>query len=349
MLTKVGADKFLDLSLELPVIDVRSPGEYENGHIPGAYNIPLFDDMERSVVGKKYKQVNRKAAIFAGLEFVGPKITSFVKQARKIARKDKILVHCWRGGMRSETIAWLFRVAGLKPYVLTGGYQAYRKYIREKLSAKQKMFILGGMTGCGKTEILYEMEKQGQQVIDLECFANHKGSAFGALGQKNQPSTEQFTNNLFDAWKSLDADKTVWIEDESKNIGSVTIPDELYEKISKAPVVVVEMGKKLRIKRLVKEYSLFDPQYLEQSIMKIQKRLGGLNTQNCIKAVREKKFAKAIDISLTYYDKAYRFGLEKKKKRIVGSYMAKDEAIHVTTRNIIDIAKKDLKLPDSGL
>lgn len=349
MLTKVGADKFLDLSLELPVIDVRSPGEYENGHIPGAYNIPLFDDMERSVVGKKYKQVNRKAAIFAGLEFVGPKITSFVKQARKIARKDKILVHCWRGGMRSENIAWLFRVAGLKPYVLTGGYQAYRKYIREKLSAKQKMFILGGMTGCGKTEILYEMEKQGQQVIDLECLANHKGSAFGALGQKNQPSTEQFTNNLFDAWKSLDADKTVWIEDESKNIGSVTIPDELYEKISKAPVVVVEMGKKLRIKRLVKEYSLFDPQYLEQSIMKIQKRLGGLNTQNCIKAVREKKFAKAIDISLTYYDKAYRFGLEKKKKRIVGSYMAKDEAIHVTTRNIIDIAKKDLKLPDSGL
>lgn len=349
MLTKVGADKFLDLSFELPVIDVRSPGEYENGHIPGAYNIPLFDDMERSVVGKKYKQVNRKAAIFAGLEFVGPKITSFVKQARKIARKDKILVHCWRGGMRSETIAWLFQVAGLKPYVLTGGYQAYRKYIREKLSAKQKMFILGGMTGCGKTEILYEMEKQGQQVIDLECLANHKGSAFGALGQKNQPSTEQFTNNLFDAWKSLDADKTVWIEDESKNIGSVTIPDELYEKISKAPVVVVEMEKKLRIKRLVKEYSLFDPQYLEQSIMKIQKRLGGLNTQNCIKAVREKKFAKAIDISLTYYDKAYRFGLEKKKKRIVGSYMAKDEAIHVTTRNIIDIAKKDLKLTDSGL
>lgn len=349
MLTKAGADKFLDLSLELPVIDVRSPGEYEKGHIPGAYNIPLFDDMERSVVGKKYKQVNRKAAIFAGLEFVGPKITSFVKQAQKIARKNKILVHCWRGGMRSETIAWLFHVAGLKPYVLTGGYQAYRKYIREKLSAKQKMFILGGMTGCGKTEILYEMKKQGQQVIDLEGLASHKGSAFGALGQKNQPSTEQFTNNLFNAWKDIDADKTVWIEDESKNIGSVTIPDELYEKISKAPVVVVEKEKKLRIKRLVKEYSLFDPQYLEQSIMKIQKRLGGLNTQNCIKAVREKKFAKAIDISLTYYDKAYRFGLEKKKKRIVGYYMAKEEAINVTARNIIDIEKKDLKLPDSGL
>ncbi len=338
MITRVEIINFLDLSTKYPIIDVRSPGEYKKGHIPGSYNIPLFNDNERSEVGKKYKQVSREAAVYAGLEFAGTKLVSMIKHAKKVAGTKEILIHCWRGGMRSESMAWLFSVAGLKPYVLTGGYRAYRHHIRKKLSENQKIVILGGKTGSGKTEILYEMEKLEQQVIDLEGLANHKGSAFGALGQEIQPSTEQFTNNLFDVWKDLDPNRPVWIEDESKNIGTVSIPEELYEKMNQAPVIVVEMIKKLRIKRLVKEYSLFNPQYLEQSIMKIQKRLGGLNTQNCIKAVREKKFAKAIDISLTYYDKTYLYGLEKKKKRICGHIRAEDNSLAITARNIIAVS-----------
>jgi tRNA 2-selenouridine synthase len=338
MLIRVGISEFLDMSVKLPVIDVRSPGEYDKGHIPGAHNIPLFNDTERSEIGKKYKQVSREEAVYAGLEFVGTKLVSLIKHAEKIAGKKEILIHCWRGGMRSENMAWLFSVADLKPYILTGGYRAYRQYIRKKLSEKQKMVILGGMTGSGKTEILYEMEKLGQQIIDLEGLANHKGSAFGALGQGIQPTTEQFTNNLFDVWKNLDANKTVWIEDESKNIGSVSIPDELYEKMNKAPVIIVEMTKELRVNRLMKEYALFDPKQLEQSIMKIQKRLGGLKTQNCIKSIHEKKFKEAIDISLSYYDKAYNFGLDKKKKRIAGHIKAEDNSSAITARKIIAVS-----------
>jgi len=338
MITRVEIINFLDLSTKYPIIDVRSPGEYNKGHIPGSYNIPLFNDDERSVVGKKYKQVSREAAVYAGLGFVGKKLVSMIKHAKKIAGKKEILIHCWRGGMRSESMAWLFSVAGLNTYVLTGGYRAYRQYIRKKLSENQRIVILGGKTGSGKTEILYEMEKLGQQIIDLEGLANHKGSAFGALGQEIQPTTEQFTNNLFDVWKDIDPNRSVWIEDESKNIGSVSIPDELFEKMNQAPVIVVEMKKELRIKRLVKEYSFFDYQLLEKSILKIQKRLGGLNTQECIKAVREKKFARAIEISLTYYDKAYLYGLEKKKKRIAGHIKAEDNSLVVTARKIIAVS-----------
>ena len=264
MITRVEISDFLDLSTKFPVIDVRSPGEYNKGHIPGSFNIPLFNNNERSEIGKKYKQVSREAAVYAGLEFAGTKLVSLIKQAKKIAAKKEILIHCWRGGMRSENMAWLFSVAGLKPYVLTAGYRAYRHHIRKKLTENQKIVILGGKTGSGKTEILYEMEKLGHQIIDLEGLANHKGSAFGALGQEIQPTTEQFTNNLFDVWKDLDPNKSVWIEDESKNIGTVSISEELFEKMNKAPVFVVEMIKELRIERLVKEYSFFDSQLLEE-------------------------------------------------------------------------------------
>ena len=184
------------------------------------------------------------------------------------------------------------------------------------------------------------MEKLGQQIIDIESLANHKGSAFGALGQEIQPTTEQFTNILFDVWKNLDPNRSVWIEDESKNIGTVSIPEELYVKMNQAPVIVVEMIKELRIKRLVKEYSFFDSQLLEESILKIQKRLGGLNTGECIKAMREREFARAIDISLNYYDKAYLYGLEKKKKRIAEHIKADDNSLDVTARKIIDITNK---------
>ena len=343
MLTKVGISEFLDLSVKLSIIDVRSPGEYNKGHIPGSFNIPLFDDNERSDVGKKYKKINKEAAVLAGLEFVGPKLVTFVKKAQKYARNNKILVHCWRGGMRSENMAWLFQIAGLKPYILSGGYKAYRQFLRNKLSEKGKIIILAGKTGSGKTELLYELQKLSEQVINLEELANHKGSAFGAIGQENQPTNEQFTNNISNIWSDIDKKRKVWIEDESKNIGAISIPHELYKQMSTSPVITIEMLKKTRINRLMKEYSFFKPQLLEESILKIQKRLGGLNTSECVKAVREKKFARAIDISLTYYDKAYLYGLKKKQNRVIAIYNVRDEPANLIAQKIIDLANEKLR------
>ena len=131
--------------------------------------------------------------------------------------------------------------------VLEGGYKSYRNYILERLSEKRKMIVLGGLTGSSKTYILRYLKSVGQQIIDLEGLANHKGSAFGALGEMPQPSTEQFANNLFDEWKRNDNNLPFWVEDESRNIGTVFIPDSFYENMQNAPTIVLMMDVKLRL------------------------------------------------------------------------------------------------------
>lgn len=344
MVKIIGVEDFINLSAKIPIIDVRSPGEYLKGHIPGAYNIPLFNDKERSEVGTKYKKVNKEASVITGLEYVGPKLVNFVKQAKKIAKNNKLLVHCWRGGMRSESMAWLLSVADFETFVLNGGYRAYRQFFRKKLSDnKQKFIILSGMTGSGKTELLFELKKLGEQIIDLEGMAKHKGSAFGDLGQDPQPSTEQFTNNLFHIWNDLNVNKYVWIEDESKNIGTVSIPGELFNKMKKNPMVIIEMGKERRINRLADEYAKFDTDRLEKSILKIKKRLGGLRTKNCLDLIKGKKFASAINICLEYYDKAYLYGINKRKDNILATYQVNDKPMELIAKDIRQIVKKSEK------
>jgi len=225
---KINILKFLELSEITPITDVRSPSEFKSGHMPGAVNIPLFDDGERAAVGTKFKKEGRLPAILEGLKYTGPEMSSKLENALKITKNGKLLVHCWRGGMRSEAMAWLFSLGGIETEVLEGGYKSYRHHILESLSMKRKMIVLGGMTGSSKTHILRYLKTTGQQVVDLEGLANHKGSAFGALGQAAQPSTEQFANILFNDWKQLNGKLPVWIEDESRNIGSVFMPDRFY-------------------------------------------------------------------------------------------------------------------------
>ncbi|MGE4332621.1 MAG: tRNA 2-selenouridine(34) synthase MnmH, partial [Macellibacteroides sp.] len=189
------ADDFLEQSKTGIMIDVRSPSEFEAGHIPGARNLPLFSDNERAEIGTRYVQYGKDNAVERGLEIVGPKLAGFVKQARLWADGTPIYMYCWRGGMRSGSMAWLFRTAGLTTYLLSGGYKAYRNSFAQLLEAHPwQLLILGGPTGCGKTEVLHQLQRMEQQVIDLEGLAHHKGSAFGSLGETAQPSTEQFTN-----------------------------------------------------------------------------------------------------------------------------------------------------------
>jgi tRNA 2-selenouridine synthase len=312
---QVNIIRFLELSEIIPVADVRSPSEFNFGHIPGAVNIPLFDDKERENVGIKYKKEGRMAAIFEGLKYAGPALTTKLEEAVKIANNAKLLVHCWRGGMRSEAMAWLFSLGDLEVSVLLGGYKSYRTYVLESLSGKRKIINLGGMTGSCKTEILKYFRNLGQQIIDLEGIANHKGSAFGALGQPPQPTSEQFGNILFNEWRNINQNLPVWVEDESRNIGSVFMPDIFYLKMQEAPSIVLVMDVRRRLPRLIEEYSIYPPQSLKDSVLKISKRLGGEKTRDAISAIEFGDFAKAIEIVLNYYDKAYKFGLMKKESK----------------------------------
>jgi len=329
MPTKLSIEEFLPLTDTFPLVDVRSPAEYAKAHIPGAVNIPLFDNEERKQVGIRYKQGGKENAVLLGLEYVGPKMAGFVKQAKKLVKKDKrILVHCWRGGMRSGSMAWLFETAGLKVFTLDGGYKAYRGYIRKQFSKNVDMVVLGGYTGSGKTSILQEMEKKGEQFLDIEGIAHHKGSVFGPLGQKQQPSNEQFENNLADAWRKFDFSKPVWVEDESRQLGTCGIPDPLFAQMRKAPVIKVIIPKSERIKRLVNEYGNFEKKLLAEQVEKIRERLGGQFANEAIEALNQNQLDKVADLTLRYYDKAYEFGILKRNpESITKLELEKDDPI----------------------
>jgi tRNA 2-selenouridine synthase len=308
---KIDIDKFMALAATFPVADVRSPSEFKAGHIPGAFNIPLFDDEERAIVGTKYKKEGRNSAILKGIELTGPAMYTKLENALKIAKENRILVHCWRGGMRSEAMAWLFSLGDLKTEVLEGGYKSYRHHVLSYLTEKKKVIVLGGMTGSSKTHILKHIRNLQHQVIDLEGLANHKGSAFGALGQPLQPTSEHFSNLLHDLWKKTDERNPVWLEDESRNIGTVFMPDIFFEHMRLSPTIVLMMSIEKRLPRLIEEYSTYSKDQLKESVIRISKRLGGDNARNAIDAIEAGDFAKAIVITLTYYDKTYLYSISK--------------------------------------
>ena len=305
-------DSFISLSASYPIVDVRAPSEYQQGHIPGAVNIPLFNDHERKVVGTAYKQVNREAAMYAGLEFTGKKLVQLAKEGERIAAKNKtLLVHCWRGGMRSRSMVWLFETMGITCYLLEGGYKSYRKYVREVLAIPLKLLVVGGRTGSGKTAILHHLKVLGEQVIDLEGLAHHKGSAFGALGEPDQPTTEQFENELSYVILPLDHEKIIWIEDESRNVGKCVIPGELYTRMKESDLVFLDIARELRALHLVGDYARYEKDDLRACILKIEKRLGGDRTHQALESIDREDYYETAMITLHYYDKAYMYSLEK--------------------------------------
>lgn len=313
----IDALQFLDRSQNLSIIDVRSPAEFLQGHIPRAYNLPIFDDTERKIVGTLYKNSGREASVLYGLEIVGPKMAGFVKELRKHVKSRDILVHCWRGGMRSQGMAWLFEIAGFNVFVLEGGYKSYRRFIRQQLNEPYKLIILGGYTGSGKSEVLRQLKKQGEQVLDLEAIAHHKGSAFGDLGQEKQPTNEQYENDVYHSLKQFNRIKPIWVEDESRSIGTVSVPDPFLYQMKQSPLIFMDVERKYRVPKLVKDYAMFDAGLLEKAIMKISEKLGGLNTKLALEALERKDFALAIELVLDYYDKAYLTGMEKRNQSSV--------------------------------
>lgn len=342
MIEVVHAEVFIRLSNEQPLFDVRSPSEYAHGHIPGAINLPLFDDEERRKVGILYKNAGQEAAILEGLGFAGKKLQQLVKKARRFAPGRKILLHCWRGGMRSENMAWLLSLAGFEVTLLQGGYKAYRSYIRECWKRPAHLIVVSGKTGSGKTEILSLLEKQGHQVLNLESLAHHKGSAFGALGESTQPTSEQFENNLAALWLNFDLTKPVWMEDESRFIGKVNIPDPLFSQQQAALTLCLDIPRMQRIQRLERDYASFHPDILAESILKIEKRLGGQHAKAALTALYQNDISAAIEIVLQFYDKTYSFDLKKKNSSTIFHIHSDTGDASVNARTLLDTARQFL-------
>ena len=320
MVHQLPIEEFLEKVQTLPIIDVRSPGEYDHAHIPGAVSIPLFDNEERAQVGTKYKQAGKDAAVLLGLSLVGPKLADFVKQSKKLTSQNKeVLVHCWRGGMRSGSFAWLLDTAGLTASTLVGGYKAYRNAVLSAFTEPRNLIILGGKTGSGKTDILKELARQGEQIIDLEALAHHKGSSYGAVDQLLQPATEQFENFLFSRWRNLDVSRRIWLEDESRSIGSCFVPMPLWNQMRVAPVAFIDVPKQVRINRLVAEYAGIDHTLLVEATERIRKRLGGKVTKDALDALAKQDYVTVADLTLDYYDKAYLHGLSQRNSTSIYS------------------------------
>ncbi len=314
---RIQIEEFIKVSKYLPIIDVRTPTEFSDGHITGAINIPIFSNEERAVVGTKYKKESRDTAIAKALEYVAEKSDHYLDELQRLIPSQQIYVYCWRGGFRSEGMGLLFQTAGKNVYRLQGGYKAYRNFVLDSFKTKYKLIVIGGMTGSGKTEILGEIGKTNEQMLDLEKTANHKGSAFGALGQDDQPTTQQFENDVAAQLNKFDLKQNIWLEDESRMIGKVKIPDDLFKQMRSSTVIKIEVSKDNRINRLIKDYANFNKDDLINSITNISRRLGGLNTKMAINAINENDYYKATDIILDYYDKTYTYGLSKREGQTV--------------------------------
>lgn len=348
---KILIEEFLQLAKLHLILDVRSPGEYMHARIPGAYSLPLFTDEERKVVGTAYKQQSRKTAIKIGLDYFGVKMRKMVDEVESLIKglpskqepetKNVVLVHCWRGGMRSAGVAWLLDLYGFKVYTLSGGYKVYRQWVRGQFDMEYRISVLGGYTGSGKTLVLKELQRAGHKTIDLEGLANHKGSAFGALGEKPQPTQEMFENLLAEKLVELQSLPTashiedIFIEDESQRIGVLNIPTGFWNQMRKSPVMFLDIPFEERLTYLTDEYGKFEKADIVNAIIRIQKRLGGLETKLAINYLLENNHRECFRILLTYYDKYYEKGLHNRE-----NLPALLKKIFCANGNIISITQK---------
>jgi tRNA 2-selenouridine synthase len=305
----VDIEEFLELRKITPILDARSEGEFFQSHIPGAINVPILNDEERSIVGIAYKNEGTQEAVVKGFELVGPRFHLIIKKVVELFPEKKVLIYCWRGGMRSEIMSWLLGMAGFEVLRLRGGYKTYRKLTFEVVRQNRKFLVLGGKTGVGKTDLLHQLKSLGENIIDLEGLAGHKGSSFGGIGKDPQPSVEQFENILAEELLQIPDSEEVWIENESMRIGKVILAKEFYQNLILSPLIEIFKSMEERIEHIKNEYANLPKEELKSAVLRLQKRLGGLRTAEAIEAIENNQPDLWISSLLTYYDKSYAYGL----------------------------------------
>jgi len=304
-------------SFKGPLIDVRSPSEYYKGHLPNSINIPLFDNNERSIIGTIYKKKGREIAVIEGLKFFEKKMKLLLDNlfmnidSHKIIPENNneisIRIYCSRGGMRSQSIAWLLEKYKLNTITLKGGYKTYRRWILDSFSKKWNIVIIGGKTGTGKTRLLSLLEKYKYQTIDLEGFACHRGSTFGGLGMEKQPSNEQFENKIAEKLNTFNTINNIFVEAESANIGKCKIPHEFFNQMKKSRRIEILRSESNRLDELIDTYSVFKKEELKDSVQRIKKRLGPQRTKIALESIDNEKWDLVCRSVLDYYDRCYEY------------------------------------------
>jgi tRNA 2-selenouridine synthase len=343
-------EEFLDLARTRTVFDVRTPAEYEHGRLPGAVNLPLFTNAERAEIGTLYAHAGRNAALKRGLELTGPRLREYIERAESSAREGAVLVHCWRGGMRSGAMAWLLSFYGLDVVTLSGGYKSFRRYLLGEVFQRTRRYIvLAGRTGAGKTQVLQELKRRGERVVDLEALARHRGSSFGQIGLPPAPGQEQFENELGLELHRLDFPHTdahalsndrIWIEDESKKIGCRVLPAGLHAAFFYSPIFYIDRPLAERAARLAQEYGEYNLQELSEAIVRIRKRLGGQDCSRALEALHAGDLTTACTIVLTYYDRTYEYGLARRAPRRIRRFEAGATEPAEIAAQLIDYAEQ---------
>ena len=291
-------------------VDVRSPKEFEEDCIPGAINIPLFSNEERAIVGTLYKQVGKDIAIEKGLEIVSSKLPEMINEYKKL--KGKIIIYCWRGGMRSGSITGLLKSMKYDVEQLDNGYKDYRKFVREELEKIKlpKAYVIYGLTGSGKTDLLQEFGNS----LDLEGLAQHRGSVFGDIGLKIR-SQKKFESLLLKRLFALKEEKFILIEGESRKIGGIQIPLNVWNQLQSAIKIKLNSPMQERIERLYKEYCRkIKKEIIIQKLKMIEKFMGKKKVDELIQLINENEIKKFIEIILIeYYDKLYKHTVDSKK------------------------------------
>ena len=268
------------------IIDVRSPGEFAEDHIPGAVNLPVLDNEERAIVGTIYVQESRFLARRVGAAMVAKNIARHLETALSDRSASfKPLVYCWRGGQRSNAMATILSQVGWRTIVLQGGYKTYRRWAQNRLyddDLSLQLVLLDGGTGCGKTAILNRAAELGVQVVDLEALAQHRGSLFGAMAGQSQPSQKWFESSLLHQLDGLDLARPVLVEAESSKIGARTIPPALWRAMANAPRIELTAPASARATFLVQAYAeiIQDRPALDAALRRLEiypgrKRLAG--------------------------------------------------------------------------
>lgn len=339
-------DAFLARGPGVPLVDVRTPAEFAQGHIPGAHNLPLFDNAGRAVVGTTYQQAGRYAAILQGLDLVGPRLRTIVEAVARLgppsgaAAERTVAVHCWRGGMRSSSVGWLLEQAGYRVLLLAGGYKAYRRHVLAALDKPRRLAVLSGLTGAGKTRQLQQLAARGEQVVDLERLARHRGSAFGGIGLEDQPTVEQFENDLIAALEQCDPGRRIWLEDESQRIGRVVLSNPFFARLKQAPAIFLEVPLEQRVAEIEREYGDLPAGELAAAIHSITKRLGGAQAAQALAALASGARDHCIRILLEYYDRTYANAKAKIRRSVFQHLPVSDPCSAATTAAVLAAAEE---------